>query len=193
MAFSEARPRLWADCRQPLLNRITSELPVILQLQRTVDVRGNNWLRLNSIAYSTIEGTRVPRQALRLRIGYRSRAVARSHPRSSERVWFEELFVVAFEELFVVGCRGASAGRPCPKLNARSPWSDTKLLEPHLQNGRELRRSGVRELRSLVPYRCSAGYQGSASVRSLVRAGPEEPCIDSGGTAYRYAAIARGD
>jgi hypothetical protein len=26
-------------------------------------------------------------------------------------VWFEELFVVAFEELFVVGCRGASACR----------------------------------------------------------------------------------
>jgi glycine oxidase len=29
----------------------------------------------------------------------------------SLKLWFEELFVVAFEELFVVGCRGASAGR----------------------------------------------------------------------------------
>jgi putative SOS response-associated peptidase YedK len=27
------------------------------------------------------------------------------------KLWFEELFVVAFEELFVVGCRGASALR----------------------------------------------------------------------------------
>jgi hypothetical protein len=43
--------------RQPLPYRIMEGLPVVPQLQRTADARGNRWLRLNSIAYSTSVGT----------------------------------------------------------------------------------------------------------------------------------------
>jgi hypothetical protein len=46
----------------------------------------------------------------------------------SLRVWFEELFVVAFEVLCVVGYGRASDWRTCPMWNASSPWSNTSYL-----------------------------------------------------------------
>jgi hypothetical protein len=53
-------------------------------------------------------------------------------------LWFEELFVVAFEELFVVGCR-VQALADMSEVERKVALERYKLLEPHLQNGRELR------------------------------------------------------
>jgi hypothetical protein len=64
---------------------IASVLSVILQLERTADARGEPLVAVELDCISTSVGTRVPRRASRLPIGYRLRAVGRNHPRSSQR------------------------------------------------------------------------------------------------------------